>query len=59
LYENTDELRAHIDSAHGKSVKDGKDGKDAKDAGKEKKGLVKGFGKFFSGMGLRKFKLLG
>ena len=53
LYENTDDLRAHIDSAHGKNVKD------AKEAPKEKKGLAKGFGKFFSGIGLRKFKLLG
>ena len=53
LYENTDELRAHIDSAHGKNAKDGKD---AKDAAKEKKGFVKGFGRFFS---FRKPKLFG
>jgi hypothetical protein len=52
LYENGDELKAHIDSAHGKNARDGKD------AGKEKKGLARGFGKIW-GMGLRKFKLLG
>ncbi|KAG0635808.1 hypothetical protein HOY80DRAFT_980278, partial [Tuber brumale] len=52
LYENTDELKAHIDSAHVKNAKDGKD------AVKEKKGLARGFGKIW-GMGLRKFKLLG
>ncbi|RPA99933.1 hypothetical protein L873DRAFT_1843342 [Choiromyces venosus 120613-1] len=50
LYENIDELRAHIDTAHGKTAKD------AKDAGKEKKGIVKGFGKLFLEW---KFKFLG